>query len=75
MKKNNHLIEYFEYNQTQAKLKQQKQPPNNNRPKQLLLQASSYLSIGQYIKFCMDSGAFALMIHNLFVQTSKFYTR
>ena len=26
-----------------------KQPPHNNRPKRLLLKASSYLSIGQYI--------------------------
>ena len=34
-----------------SKLKTQKQkqhPPHNNRPKQLLLKASSYLSIGQY---------------------------
>ena len=30
--------------------KQQKQPPHNNKPKRLLLQASSYISIGQYYK-------------------------
>ena len=31
---------------TKLKSKQQKQPPHNNRPKRLLLKASSYLSIG-----------------------------
>ena len=40
--------QYFEYNRSQTK--QQKQPPHNNRPKQLLLKASSYLSIGQYVE-------------------------
>ena len=53
MKINYHLLTIFEYNQTQN-LKQQKQPPFNNRPKRLLLQASSYLSIGQQDKVLKD---------------------
>ena len=36
----------FDYNQNWI-IKQQKQPHNNNRAKQLLLQASSYLNIAQ----------------------------
>ena len=36
----------FEYIQTRNQ-EQQKQPPHNNRPKRLMLQASSYLSKGQ----------------------------
>ena len=40
-----HLLTIFKYDQCQ-KSKKQKQPPHNNRPKRLLLEASSYLSIG-----------------------------
>ena len=38
--------QYFEYNHIQNN--KQSTPPHNNRPKQLLLKASSYLSIGQF---------------------------
>ena len=38
--------QYFEYNQTQNI---NNKPPPNNRPKQLPLQASSYLSIGHHL--------------------------
>ena len=48
MEINYHLLTIFEYNQTRIN-KQQKQFPHNNRPKRLLLQASSYLSIGHMI--------------------------
>ena len=44
MKINYYLLTIF---QIQPNLKQQtKQPPHNNRPKRLLLKASSYLSMG-----------------------------
>ena len=48
MKIDYHLLTIIEYIHTrnQKQQKQQKQPPYNNRPKLLLLKASSYLSIG-----------------------------
>ena len=49
MKINYHLLIIFEYDQTQIIKQQKHHPLHNNRPKRLLLKASSYLSIGQYI--------------------------
>ena len=48
MKINYHLLTIF-WVQPSSKTKQQKQPPHNNRPKWLLLKASSYLGMGQYL--------------------------
>ena len=48
MKINYYLLTIF-WVQPNSKSKEQKQAPHNNRPKRLLLKASSYLSIGQYL--------------------------
>ena len=54
---------------TKLKSKQPKQPPHNNRPKQLLLKASSYLSIGH-----MNGQTLALVDFNLYsTETTKIY--